>query len=462
MDFDIVPLAIYKVSKGDKIFYSMMIETDEYKNSSSNFYNLYVEKSKDDKIDVTILKHSPSEETISNGYKNYNGKFEVLKSTRKIITENKTDHCIEVFVEVACDYGYFHSDAECLSTGSHTYSNLICYGGSESDGGNGIIQSYEYGSGTSGSVLITPNFNYVVSCDSPEIDQFISENYFQSQNWANQNLGVFNWFANNMCFDNSQQNKGLMTWSINFLKENPSMQWERFHSLFIDDISIPLTQEYISDLNNPNIVRPTKRLKNNARINCIYNKAKSAPNFKQYLQNFDGRFSTAHLSIDLKQLPSNDANAETSPPNGYWINIVINSNNLNRPSLDIARTFMHEIIHAEMFRVLLSLASTSNGQIDVSELTTMLNSHNYPGIYDYFRRFGLNNMQHQQMSSHYISIMKNYLKQIDNSITDSQADAISWVGLQGTIAWNNLGATTQTNLLNIYNCWKNTATHNCP
>lgn len=228
--------------------------------------------------------------------------------------------------------------------------------------------------------------------------------------------------------------------------------------------NIPLNElvDILGDWSNPDIVKPTIRLKKNARINCIYNKAKTSPNFKQYLQNFDGRFSTAHLLLDLKPLQNSNANAQTSPPNGYWITITINSNNLDRPSLDIARTFMHEMIHAEMFRILLSLAPTSNGQIDVNELINMLNNQNYPGIYDYFRRFGMNNMQHEQMAAHYRGILKNFLKQIDSSITDSQAESMAWVGLQGTVAWSNLGITNQTNILNTYNNWKANASQNCP
>jgi hypothetical protein len=68
---------------------------------------------------------------------------------------------------------------------------------------------------------------------------------------------------------------------------------------------------------------------------------------------------------------SNNVNARTIPPVDFIIEIQINSNNLNRPDLSIARTFIHETIHAEMFRKLLSLAS-SNGQIDVQMLRNYL------------------------------------------------------------------------------------------
>lgn len=272
--------------------------------------------------------------------------------------------------------------------------------------------------------------------------------------------GLKNYYDINYSSDEAKQ---FITWAIQFKADNPSTAWEHFENWFIQEpiLNNTLQNELFEDWADPNRVKPTTRFKNNILVNCIYNKAKKSANFNQYLKNFDGRFSTAHLLFDLKSLPSIH-NAETETPIGYWIKININSNNLDRPTLDIARTFMHEIIHAEMFRLLLSLAPTSNGEIDVVQLKAMLNSKDYPGIYDYYRRFGVNDMQHEQMAAHFRGIIKNFLKQIDNSITDSQAEAMAWAGLQGTVAWNNLGSTNQNNILNTYNNWYNSATHNCP
>ncbi|MFN1219737.1 hypothetical protein ACKW6Q_22430, partial [Chryseobacterium kwangjuense] len=254
----------------------------------------------------------------------------------------------------------------------------------------------------------------------------------------------------------------FVNWGLNVLIQNPNMSLEQFEQWFLTEtLSANLQNELFEDWADPNRVKPTTRFKKNQLVNCVYNKAKTAANFNQYLKNFNGKFSTAHLLFDLQALdPAN--NAETSTPLGYWITITINSNNLNRPTLDIARTFMHEIIHAEMFRILLSLASTSNGQINLTELTNMLNTHNYPGIYDYFRRYELNDMQHEQMAAHYRGIVKNFLKQIDNSLTDEQYEAIAWQGLQGTERWNQLTASQKANINTIYSNWYNTASHNCP
>ncbi|QCX54401.1 hypothetical protein [Elizabethkingia sp. JS20170427COW] len=246
---------------------------------------------------------------------------------------------------------------------------------------------------------------------------------------------------------------------------NPKTNWLEFRGIFApyENTNSTILSELSSDWSNPNIVKPTANFKNNTRLNCIFNKAKTSSNFNQYLSNFDSRFSVAHLQFDVKNLSNSTTNAETDPPTGYWIKIKINSNNLNRPTLDIARTFMHEIIHAEIFRLLLSLAPTSNGSINTTTLLQMLKNSDYPGLLDYYVRYGgVNGMQHEQMAAHYRGIIKNFLKQIDNSITDSQADAIAWVGLKNTVAWNALSPSEKTNIDTIYNSWYNSATHNCP
>ena len=206
------------------------------------------------------------------------------------------------------------------------------------------------------------------------------------------------------------------------------------------------------------IVDPT--LKNNPCLNGVYEKLGGTPTFQSYLQKFDGNFSVANLKLSASTNFSNNINADTSPPENYLITITFNENNLNRPSLDIARTFIHEMIHAEMFRKLLSLSS-SNGEIDVLKLNTMLTEHNYPGLYDYYRRFGVNNMQHEQMASHYRGIIVDLLKEFDNTLTEEQYQAIAWTGLKETVAWTQMDDLQKNKILDIYNTWLTAAKKNC-
>lgn len=194
-------------------------------------------------------------------------------------------------------------------------------------------------------------------------------------------------------------------------------------------------------------------------LNGAFNKAGGSPIFQGYLKNFDGNFTVANLKLSAGVLPS-QINAETSPPVNYMIEITVNTNNLNRPGIDVARTLMHEIIHAEMFRKLLSL-SNNNGEIDVTILNQMLTQNNYPGLYDYYTRYGVNGMQHEQMAAHYINTIVNFLKQYDSTLTQEQYEAMAWEGLRGTTAWNLKTTQQQQNLRDTYNNWKSSASINC-
>lgn len=256
-----------------------------------------------------------------------------------------------------------------------------------------------------------------------------------------ENSSIRNGLSSYLNQNNNQQGAGFVFWGLQFLYQN-NVSWTQFHNWFIDGtLSSSLMNEFISDLNNPNIVKPTKRFKNHTKINSIYNQAKTAANFKQYLQNFEPTFSVAHLLFDIGAT-SSTALAHTTPPENFWIKIVFNQNIdwTNTPKIVIADTFMHEIIHAEIFRKLLSLAST-NGSIDTALITQYLNNHNYPGLFDYYvkRTVGNENWQHEAMAAHYVNIMVNFLKQIyGNNYTNVEYKTVVWMGLKGTIGWNLL------------------------
>lgn len=199
---------------------------------------------------------------------------------------------------------------------------------------------------------------------------------------------------------------------------------------------------------------------NNPCLVAVFTKLGGSSTFQTYLKQFDGNFSVANLKLTASNTISSGVNAETSPPSNYLIEISFNSNNLSRPGLDVARTFMHEIIHAEMFRKLLSLSST-NGELDVAKLNQMLTQNNFPGLYDYYTRYGINGMQHEQMAAHYQDTMISFLKNYDPTLTDAQYEAISWAGLKGTSSWNALTQTKKTSLTDIYNSWLASANKQC-
>ena len=135
-------------------------------------------------------------------------------------------------------------------------------------------------------------------------------------------------------------------------------------------------------------------------------------------------------------------NAITRDGGEFLIEILFNGNTLNdRTILGLARTFLHEVIHAEMYRKVKSV----NGSISETD---------FPGIYDYYRRH-IKNWQHEQMASHYRNSIARMLQEFDTGIplTSQQSPDqfyldMSWVGLQKTLAWDNLDDYEKTRIVN--------------
>lgn len=223
-----------------------------------------------------------------------------------------------------------------------------------------------------------------------------------------------------------------------------------------------------------------KSFKDNPCLMGVYEQLGEAKTFQNYLQNFDGDFSVAHLKLSADTQFANtqdpeywDAMAVTESPQNYLIGIVFNtdssltSNIGNYPKMVTALVFIHEMIHAEIYRKLLMCSNLPNvnyTSMTDSQWKNHLNNmqNNFPGLYDYFVRYQLNTLnpspfQHQQMAQHYREIIKNVLKQYDNNQHNEDFyNAISWIGLKDTVAWNNLtqNEKNQINLI-IQNSYQN-------
>ncbi|TRO66791.1 hypothetical protein [Christiangramia sabulilitoris] len=179
---------------------------------------------------------------------------------------------------------------------------------------------------------------------------------------------------------------------------------------------------------------------------CVYNKLKStSTGFKNAIKKFEPDFPVAHLKFEIDYtMSSNTKKGYTRPPENYVIDIVLNGNAIKdasfqkRPNLLVAKTIIHEIIHAEMWRKLLSLAS-DNGDIDINKLDQMLLEGDYPGMLDYYLRYGRNinsNWQHQQMAAHYRETIARALQEFDTGTpvpSDQQPSQfykdLAWEGL---------------------------------
>ncbi len=178
---------------------------------------------------------------------------------------------------------------------------------------------------------------------------------------------------------------------------------------------------------------------NNECLLGVYEKMGESTAFNRYLKNFDGNMSVANLTFSVGvDIDFPRANAITYEPSNFMILIMFNPNQLSRPPLDIARTFIHEMIHAEMYRKLLSLA----GQGEIPWSTDFISSlrNDFPGLYDYYSRFFYNrpegipvgDPQHNLMASHFRDVIKSALREFDPTQPEEIYDSLSWTGLMGS------------------------------
>lgn len=460
------------ITKPDITSYSTLVW-----NADSGFEILVYSVDKNGKESFYRAKYIPENKTVNNKIENFTGKVEFSNETGELLqtvrysngvvvnTNEKSGinsksspcHYYVTITAVICTAGDGHAPGEaCSGTADQqpyydVYVSQYCNQeqdaggfttGSGSYGGTGEYGSY--GGGFNALELIMNN------TDAYHWNLF-------NQLSADNRTKIYELLMYN-AIDGSMYN-----FMISFFNQNPTTTAEQFQGWFLEEpISGSLQNELFEDWADPTRVKPTTRFKKHIKINSIYNKIKAAANFKQYLQNFEPTFSVAHLMFDVGAVENPAALAQTKAPVNYWIKITFNKDwdFANTPKILIAGSFMHEIIHAEMYRKLLSLSS-SNGNIDQALLGTMLNQHNYPGLFDYYIKNvkGNDSAQHQMMGAHYINIIKNALKQVyGNQYTDIEYLSIAWQGLKNTTAWSLLPQAErdlyEQTYQNNYNLWE--------
>lgn len=471
IDWEIDTTKVIKITTENIITYTFSVNE---KSQIEGFRNIIVKKENNQTTNYIV--HYP-----------YGVDFEGKSSRQVFINKiesnlfSKKNECyVVVLVPVyGCSTGecvvgeWYLKDVECKTDNdgdNNGGGNPPVNNGSEWDPEDGIsLPTDPIGGGGNGSSPYSLNTIHISSyiylsdfekqwlTDNPIITDLFLQ-LLQITNYSDQSKNQISWAksylsGNTSATDyfnkNPQDLDILFALGTDFFNQNPNVNWDYLENWFFNgnNLNPSVRNEYLQDLKNPVIVKPTKRFKNNTKINGIYNQAKTASNFKQYLKNFEPTFSVAHLLFDIGETTQGNY-AVTSVPKDYWIKITFNQNVEwnNTPKIIIADTFMHEMIHAEIFRKLLSIGST-NGNIDINKITQYLNTHNYPGLFDYYveRTVGGENWQHETMGAHYVNIMVNFLKQLyNNKYTDVEYKTIVWMGLKGTIAWNSLSQTERT------------------
>lgn len=181
-------------------------------------------------------------------------------------------------------------------------------------------------------------------------------------------------------------------------------------------------------------------LSNNQKANCVYNKLAQTKTMQNVIGAFSGENTNYDLVFKVDNIGVGLLGATSKTPNSNnEFTIIINEYYIpSNAALDIARTFLHEAIHAELSQKVASVGGSHN-----------LSGDNFPAIYEYYRNY--QDWSHEQMADHYRNTIINGMKEFDqNAHANSFYDALSWRGLEGTTSWQSKSSQEQTNIRAVY------------
>ncbi|WP_128760072.1 hypothetical protein [Leeuwenhoekiella aestuarii] len=169
------------------------------------------------------------------------------------------------------------------------------------------------------------------------------------------------------------------------------------------------------------------------KADCVYQKmVDNNNNINWILENFkDGdQPSQFDLVFKMSTTLGNETNASTATPlqsgisNTFVISINQNRAENRNTTLTIARTIIHESIHARLWE----FVYRNGGNVSQSD---------FPGLYEYMRIHG-KNWDHEQMAAYYRETIATGLKHFDNGQhSDDYYDALAWEGLSEIKDANN-------------------------
>lgn len=180
-----------------------------------------------------------------------------------------------------------------------------------------------------------------------------------------------------------------------------------------------------------------KGLYSNDYINNIYQDFSIRSKiFNKLQENFIKENSIVHLKWEYSDtLKSNEAGLLVSELDNYWLTIQLNKDVLRKyPPLCIAKTMIHELMHADVLVKLMSLRHSNPGTMTSDELESLdyaLNKQNYPTLYYYYNKYLYNaTSQHAYMSDYQVEVIAQALKEFIPNTDPEICEAIAWQGLQ--------------------------------
>ncbi len=197
------------------------------------------------------------------------------------------------------------------------------------------------------------------------------------------------------------------------------------------------------------------------KADCVYQKLlNSSTGFANAIKKFDGEFPVSHLTLSINDSLRSGNYGRTSPPSNFNTTVEFSNVQLSNISdLGSAVAFAHEIIHAEIYRKMLSAAQTGDLEPETMTQQQQIDFVNrlrddFPGIYDYYITRYRPTWNHNMMAQHYRKTIADIIEVFDNQRLSREIyDDVSWAGLRTledmnqSVAWSSLSSLEQRRVL---------------
>jgi hypothetical protein len=195
----------------------------------------------------------------------------------------------------------------------------------------------------------------------------------------------------------------------------------------------------------PELIIKDQSFKNNDCLNTVFTKLGGTNIGKRYTKGFE--LDSDPTIIYFAAVFPSYKNGETKyNRQTRKYEVYINKNTLNRPEADIARTILHETIHANIEAYLHERGKpTQNNFIEFKDLWEEFYTRD---ITD--KMPTLNEFHHNYMANNYLNILVNGMSEYlgsNNPFTQEELLALAWQGLYDTSTWRNLTNQEQNEIL---------------
>lgn len=237
-EFDIDSTNVNQIQFGeDANSYTMKVIPKSGENPDEELYNLTISQVNEN-IEYKIIKY-------------------ILEDGKLIADENHTETEYNTSNRVACyrivfpcEFGYYHDDAHCQSSGWTVIYSCQNSGGGGGTGGGGNGPGNPTGDGPT-----VPTGNHHNPQDDGGTSYQYEYYYFLTQpqiSWLSQrpsiSKGIDDYIRNS---SNYEQALEFAKWATNFLMQNSGMTWAQFQNLFIGSNNITVT----SSVNSTNSIK---------------------------------------------------------------------------------------------------------------------------------------------------------------------------------------------------------------